>query len=159
MAGTNHTKSRIAAASSLLIYVKSHRSETQRHASRSMQNGIEPSEIRPRRLKSRSPSYSPWERNNAQVDRYRRLRLYNGNLGTGHDACTDCSAGRHGDGDCRRMWPRQDQNKRRMRRTDHRTADPPRRPQVRAMECRRLRRVSVSRKAARLEDCRAAGRA
>ena len=75
LAGTNHTKSRIAAASSLLIYVKSHRSETQRHASRSMQNGIEPSEIRPRRLKSRSPSYSPWERNNAQVDRYRRLRL------------------------------------------------------------------------------------
>ena len=46
-----------------------------------------------------------------------------------------------GDTNSGRMWNGQDTSQRRMRRTDHRAPDPPRRSQMRAMECRRLRVV------------------
>jgi hypothetical protein len=56
----------------------------------------------------------------------------------GMTACAACSAGRHGDTSCRRMWPGQNKNRRCMLRTDDRTPDSPRHPQMRAMAGRCL---------------------
>ena len=86
----------------------------------------------------------PREENNAQIDRCGRLRLINCNFGTSHDACTASSAGQHGDANCSRLRPGQNAYRWRMRGTDDRAPDPPRRPQMRAMAGRRLRFVSVS---------------
>jgi hypothetical protein len=72
----------------------------------------------------------PREENNAQIDCCGRLRLIGCNFGTRHDACTACSARRHGDTNCRRLRPRQNANRGRMRGTHDRPSDPPRRSQV-----------------------------
>jgi hypothetical protein len=81
---------------------------------------------------------------NAQIDCHCGLRLVDFNIGASYNACAASAGGRHGNASCRRLWPRQDQNRRRMRCTDYRPPDPPRRPSVCAMAGRYLCFVRVN---------------
>lgn len=81
---------------------------------------------------------------NAQIDCHCGLRLIDFNSGASYNACAASAGGRHGNASCRRLRPGQDQNRRRMRCTDYRPPDPPRRPSVCAMAGRYLCFVRVN---------------